>query len=246
MIDSASDSATAAAGWSSSQDPDPFQQQLRANLGVLQPLIPEHVQLIAVTKTFPAEAVRAAYRLGLRHFGENKIQEAITKQSQLADLEDITWHFIGHLQSNKARKALQHFDWIHSIDSLKLAIKLDKLMAEMDKPLAGCCLQVKMLPDPTKNGFELSELETVLPQLGQLQHLPIKGLMSIPPFNLSPEETKTVFEQTRTLAQKINQMQLPFLHIHHLSMGMSGDFSIAISAGATFIRLGTILFGHRG
>jgi pyridoxal phosphate enzyme (YggS family) len=231
-----SNSANAPLGWDSAQ--------IKARIQTVQRSMPASVQLIAVTKTFPAAVVRLAYEAGIRNFGENKVQEAIAKQSELTDLTDVTWHFIGHLQSNKAAKALHHFDWIHTVDSLRLAEKLNHLSSAWPR-LPHCCLQVKILPDPNKYGFTVPELKAALPQLNQLQYLKLRGLMTIPPYGLSPDQTKSVFDQTRQLAADINQMQLANLQMDTLSMGMSADFSIAIAAGATFIRLGTTLFGPR-
>ncbi|NJK37651.1 MAG: YggS family pyridoxal phosphate-dependent enzyme [Oscillatoriales cyanobacterium RM2_1_1] len=211
--------------------------QLRATL-------PETVRLIAVSKTFPAEAIRQAYGAGIRDFGESKVQEAIDKQTQLSDLPDITWHLIGHLQSNKALKALQHFQWIHSVDSLKLAQRLDRL-AQESNCTPNACLQVKLLPDPNKFGWSISQLQTDLFDLNQCQSLKIKGLMTILPQGLTASESLEVFHQTKKLATDINQQSWQNLAIQELSMGMSEDFSLAISAGATMIRLGRTIFGAR-
>lgn len=201
-------------------------------------------RLIAVTKTHPAAMVRIAYGAGLRHFGESRLQEAIDKQAALMDLPDITWHLIGHLQTNKVRKAVHHFQWIHSLDSVKLARKLDQVAAETGKN-PQCCLQVKMVADPPKTGFSLAELETALPALDQLQHLRIQGLMTIPPLSTSETETHRIFQGARTLANQINQSGFERIFIQDLSMGMSADYPHAIAAGATWIRLGSILFGQR-
>lgn len=211
---------------------------------VAQLQLPDHVRLVAVSKTFPAEAIRAAYEVGLRDFGENKIQEAIAKQAELADLTDITWHFIGHIQTNKARKAIQHFDWIHSVDSLKLAQRLDRIAAEQSRsPI--CCLQVKLLADPNKYGWTQTDLQQSLADLAQLSHLKLEGIMTIPPYGLPASETQTVFEQAYALGESIANHQETPLPIRYFSMGMSQDFPLAIAAGANLIRLGTTLFGAR-
>jgi pyridoxal phosphate enzyme (YggS family) len=206
--------------------------------------LPPSVRLIGVSKKQPASAVRAAYQANLRDFGESMVQEAIAKQAELADLDDITWHLIGHLQSNKARKALEHFDWIHSIDSLKIATRLNKIAGEMARS-PYCCLQVKMVPDPAKFGFSLEELWSALPTLNQLEHLNIVGLMTIPPLESSMAEIEAIFERAKILLDQINQQGFDQLHLSELSMGMSGDYSVAIAAGSTMIRLGTTLFGDR-
>ena len=217
-------------------------QQIAQRVGRLG--LPAHVRLVAVSKTFPAAAIRAAYAAGLRDFGENKIQEAIAKQADLTDLTDINWHFIGHLQTNKARKAVQHFDWIHSVDSLKLARRLDQIAAELSRsPI--CCLQIKLLEDAKKHGLTESELWQALPDLAQLSHLKLEGIMAIPPYGLLLTETQSFFERAYALGQSLANHQETPLPIHHFSMGMSQDFPLAIAAGSNIIRLGTTLFGSR-
>lgn len=217
-------------------------QKIAQNVEQLK--LPAHVRLVAVSKTFPTDAIRAAYAAGLRDFGENKVQEAITKQAELADLTDITWHFIGHLQTNKARKAIQHFDWIHSVDSLKLAQRLNQIAAELSRS-PTCCLQVKLLKDPNKHGFTESELWQALPDLAQLSHLKLEGIMAIPPYGLLATETRSFFDRAYSLGQSLTNHQETPLSIRYFSMGMSQDFSLAIAAGANIIRLGTTLFGSR-
>ena len=206
--------------------------------------LPEHVRLVAISKTFPSAAIRAAYAAGLRDFGENKVQEAITKQAELTDLTDITWHFIGHLQTNKARKVVQHFDWIHSVDSLKLARRLDRIAADISRP-PTCCLQVKLLDDPNKYGLTETELWQALPDLAELSHIRLEGIMAIPPFGLLASETQTFFERAYTLGRELANHRETALPIRYFSMGMSQDFPLAIAAGANIIRLGTTLFGSR-
>ncbi|MEB3338235.1 MAG: YggS family pyridoxal phosphate-dependent enzyme [Leptolyngbyaceae bacterium] len=206
--------------------------------------IPDHVRLIAVTKQVSVDAMRAAYDAGVRDFGESRIQEAEAKQAQLEDLPGVTWHFIGHLQSNKAKKALEHFQWIHSLDSLALAQRLDQLAVTLDRK-PQVCLQVKILPDPSKFGWSVSELWADLPALDQLTNLQIEGLMTIPPAGLDPAGVLQVFQQTQELATQIRQQPWLNLQMRHLSMGMSGDYPLAIQAGATMIRPGRLLFGDR-
>ncbi len=217
---------------------------LMARLQAVQSALPRSVRLIGVTKRHPASVVRAAYAAGLRDFGESQVQEAIAKQADLTDLKNITWHLIGHLQANKARKAVLHFDWIHSVDSLKLAQRLNGLAAEVGRSPC-CCLQVKMVPDPPKFGFSQAELWEALPRLKDLTHLKIVGLMTIPPQGSSPAAIADIFQAAADLKEKINQAGFDPLRIQELSMGMSGDYPIAIAAGATMIRLGTTLFGDR-
>jgi len=211
-------------------------QSIRQNL-------PAAVRLVAVTKQVSVAAMQEAYAAGIRDFGESRIQEASSKQIQL-QLPDITWHFIGRLQSNKAKKALEQFQWIHSLDSLKLAQRLDQLAASMSsQPFV--CLQVKIKSDPHKSGWTVPELLADLPQLNECTNLKIRGLMTIPPLGLHESEIKSVFDSTRELADKIQQQNWPHIQMQQLSMGMSDDYKLAIAAGATMIRLGRILFGER-
>lgn len=206
--------------------------------------LPASVRLVAVSKTFPPEAIRAAYNVGIRDFAENRIQEAASKQAHLQDLSDITWHFIGHLQGNKAKKAIELFDWIHSVDSLKLAQRLNQLAAQLGVS-PQVCLQVKILPDPNKSGWSVPELLADLPALNKCEDLQIQGLMTIPPLGLNQAQIKDVFNSTYKLAKEIDQQNWSHLKMREVSMGMSGDYQLAVQAGATMVRLGTILFGDR-
>jgi pyridoxal phosphate enzyme (YggS family) len=193
----------------------------------------------------PVSAMREAYEAGIRDFGESRVQEAIAKQQELQDYPDIQWHLIGHLQSNKAKKAVQHFDWVQSVDSLKIAKSLNQSASDFNKTL-NVCLQVKLLPDPNKYGWEPETLMTDLPQLNQLTHLNIRGLMAIPPLGLSSDETLNYFRQVAQFAETINHQPIAdHITIKELSMGMSADYSLAIQAGSTMIRPGRLLFGER-
>ncbi|MEA5627515.1 YggS family pyridoxal phosphate-dependent enzyme [Nostoc sp. UHCC 0251] len=206
--------------------------------------LPASVRLIAVSKQASAQAIRSAYAAGIRDFGESRIQEAASKQAELQDLPDITWHFIGHLQSNKAKKAIEQFHWIHSVDNLKLAQRLDQLAQQLGVS-PQVCLQVKILPDPNKSGWSVPELLADLPTLNQYKSLQIQGLMTIPPSGLNDPEILSVFTLNRELAKKIQEQNWSHIKMQHLSMGMSGDYELAVQAGATMVRLGTILFGDR-
>ena len=210
----------------------------------IQQQLPGDVRLIAVTKKVSVEAIREAYAAGIRDFGESKIQEASFKQEQLQDLSDICWHLIGHLQSNKAKKSLEQFQWIHSCDSLKLAQRLNRFAGELSY-YPKICLQVKPLPDPDKSGWTISELLADLPELEQCQHLKIQGLMTILPLELSESEVLAAFESMRELAEKIAQQNWSHLQMQELSMGMSSDYQLAVQAGATMVRLGQTIFGER-
>jgi PLP dependent protein len=202
---------------------------------------PEEITLVAVTKTFPVEAVHAAHDAGLRHFGENRVQEMEAKQPALAGL-DATWHFIGHLQSNKARRAAQLFDRIDSLDSISLAQKLDAAAREIGKRLP-VLIEVHLGGEAAKSGAEASALPELVNAVGLLASLDLRGLMAVPPYSDDPERVRPYFQQLRelrdALAQRLGR-PLPTL-----SMGMSHDFEVAIEEGASEIRLGTALFGPR-
>lgn len=210
----------------------------------IQETLPQTVRLIAVTKQVSVEAMRVAYDAGVRDFAESRIQEAIVKQEQLQDLPDLTWHMIGHLQSNKAAKAIDLFQWIHSVDSLKLVQRLDQLTATaVRKP--NILLQVKVLPDPNKSGWAIADLWKDLPTIDQCLHLNPLGLMVIPPYGLDSTTLRSLFSQTQQLAAEIREHRFNHIQMTHLSMGMSDDYPLAIEAGSTMIRLGRVLFGER-
>ena len=216
----------------------------RQRLANIRSSLPLTVRLIAVTKRVSTEFMRQAYTAGIRDFAESRIQEAASKQAELQDLSDITWHFIGHLQSNKAKKALELFQWIHSVDNLALAQRLNTLAQELGVT-PKVCLQVKILPDANKSGWMIPELFADLEALNQCQNLQIQGLMTIPPLGLEAEEILNVFNSTYELARTIRSQNWSNITMQQLSMGMSGDYQLAVQAGATMVRLGTILFGQR-
>jgi pyridoxal phosphate enzyme (YggS family) len=204
--------------------------------------LPASVKLIAVTKTKAIADIEAAYAAGIRDFAESRVQEALPKIEALADLTDIRWHFIGRLQANKARKVVENFAWIHSVDHLSVAQRLDRLAQEL--ALApNVLLQVKMLPDEGKTGWTPDQLRQELPEIEPLKALKIRGLMTILPLGLTPSERQATFQNVADFAHSLNQ-ELG-LNLSELSMGMSQDYPQAIAAGATLIRLGTILFGDR-
>ncbi len=211
--------------------------------------LPAQVRLIGVSKTFSADHIRAAYGAGIRDFGENRVQEALEKQQLLQDLPDITWHLIGHLQRNKIRKAVQHFDWIHSVDSLQLLQGLDTVAMESGK-CPNLCLQVKLRDDPQKTGWLPQELIQSLPQIATYRSIQIKGLMTILPWGLPAPEIQSVFSETRQFAEQLSSEIAAAgwsnLRMEELSMGMSEDYPLALAEGTTMIRLGRILFGSRG
>ena len=215
------------------------------NIETIRRDLPASVRLMAVSKYVSSALIREAYAAGIRDFGESRIQEAQTKQQELADLPDLCWHLIGHLQGNKVRKAVQIFDWIHSVDSLKLLQQLDRVAAELAIS-PNICLQVKVLPDPDKYGWTIPELLTQLPEIGCCQQLKISGLMTILPLGVNSAQAQQVFEQLRDLSCQITQQPGAKLQLSELSMGMSGDYLPAVAAGATIVRLGSILFRDSG
>ena len=213
-------------------------------IALIRQEIPQNVELIAITKQVSTEAMREAYEAGIRNFGENRLQEALLKQEQLKDLTDVDWHFIGHIQKNKAKKVLQNFAWIHSVDSLSLAQRMNSLAAELNL-MPKVFLQVKVLSDPNKYGWEIDNLLQDLELLNQTERLNIQGLMTILPLGLSSVEILKAFEKVAELSTTIRQKNYANLTMTELSMGMSGDYQLAIQAGASKIRLGRTIFGER-
>lgn len=203
----------------------------------------EEVRLVAVSKTHPAESVRAAFAAGLRDFGENRVQEAQSKRPPLADLE-ITWHMLGHLQSNKARLARELFQWVHSVDSLYLANKLAQAAAS-DAARLPVLIEVNLGGEASKAGVRAGEVPGLAEQIAQVEPLDLRGLMVIPPFIENPEAVRPYFRQLRALAAEIEARKLPNVSMRELSMGMSHDFEVAIEEGATLVRVGTAIFGSR-
>ncbi len=212
------------------------------NIQQIRQQLKPNIRLIAVSKTVSVEKMREAYGAGIRDFGENRLQEACAKQEQLQDLEDISWHFIGHLQKNKAKLAVQTMDWIHSVDDLKLAQSLNRRANELDKR-PKVCLQIKILPDPNKYGWSVEQLLETLPELESCDSLDIQGLMTILPLELSEAEIFDAFVEVAKFKEQLNQTSQ--LNLKEVSMGMSGDYLQAIKAGATMIRVGSKIFGKR-
>lgn len=204
---------------------------------------PEDVRLIAVSKTKPVEVIRQAYAAGLREFGENRVQEAAAKRKELADLGGV-WHLIGHLQSNKAKQAVQLFDWIHSVDSLTLAEKIDRAAAALGRKLP-VLIEVHLGEEASKFGVEEDGLLQLAEKIGALPTLELRGLMTLPPFFENPQDARPFFRHLRELAKRIEARNLPGVSMRELSMGMSHDFEIAIEEGATIVRVGTAIFGER-
>lgn len=204
---------------------------------------PDTVKLIAVSKTKSADAVRQAADAGLTMFGENYIQEAREKTAALSSM-DLSWHFIGHLQSNKAKYAVQLFDLIHTVDSEKLALELNKQAKKIDK-VQSVLIQVHTGTEASKSGVSAADAITLARKVSRLDNLGLKGLMTIPPFFDAPEKVTPFFRELRQLRDRIRNEHIPGIQIDELSMGMTGDFEAAIREGATCIRIGTAIFGER-
>jgi PLP dependent protein len=217
------------------------QDSIAQRLANIRQEIPETVQLVAVSKGASVEQIREAYAAGVRDFGESRIQATAEKQAALADLPNIRWHLIGQLQSNKVRKAVQMFDVIQSVDSLKLYQQINRIAAELDKS-PQVYLQVKMLPDPQKTGWEVASLRLDLPEINRCEGLRATGLMVIAPLGLTSHRLLEMFISVANLQKEINQHNYQFIEINHLSMGMSQDYKIAVQAGSSLIRVGSKIF----
>jgi pyridoxal phosphate enzyme (YggS family) len=204
---------------------------------------PSDVQLIAVSKTFSADRVRAAWAAGQRDFGENKVQEALQKIGDTADMQ-IRWHLIGHLQSNKAKKAAVAFTCIHSVDSVELLQKLDAAASEGGVS-PEMLVQVDLAGEATKFGAGAGEARRILDAALAARALRVTGLMLIPPWNEDQEQTRPWFARLRQLRDTWRGEGVPPAALRHLSMGMSHDFEAAIEEGATRVRVGTAIFGKR-
>ena len=204
---------------------------------------PGEILLLAVSKTRPVEDIRQAMGAGQTHFAENYLQEALDKIAQLEG-ENLCWHFIGPLQSNKTRNAAEHFSWIHSVDRLKIAQRLNDQRPESLGPL-NICLQVNIDNEPSKSGFVAEALLPVALQIAALPNLRLRGLMAIPRGSNNFQEQQTAFHKLSQLRQQINQSLDNSEKLDTLSMGMSGDLEAAISQGSTMVRVGTDIFGKR-
>jgi PLP dependent protein len=208
---------------------------------------PEDIALMAVTKTFPPERIREAYSSGLRLFGENRVQEFGGKAEALRDLTDAEWHLIGHLQTNKAAKAAELFRGVDSVDSLRLAEKLN-LAAEARNRKLQVLIEVNVGGEAQKTGVRPGspELEEILLAAPRLENLVFRGLMTIPPFTEDREGARPYFSKLRRLRDEVAARQLAGVEMSVLSMGMSHDFEVAVEEGATCVRVGTAIFGERG
>jgi len=195
--------------------------------------LPAEITLVAVTKGVEASVIRETFALGITNFGENRVQEAQAKIVQLSDLKPhLAWHMVGHLQSNKAKTAMELFDIIHSVDSTRLA----EILNHRTQRKLPILLEVNVSGETTKSGFTSDEVVEAATELKRLPNLEIKGLMTIAPLTVNPEEVRSVFRRLRELRHQLG--------LEHLSMGMTDDFEIAIEEGATILRIGRAIFGE--
>ncbi|MGB8708118.1 MAG: YggS family pyridoxal phosphate-dependent enzyme [Dehalococcoidia bacterium] len=196
--------------------------------------LPDEITLVAVTKGVGVSAIRAAFEYGIKDFGENRVQEAEGKITQLTDLKPaVTWHMVGHLQSNKAKIAVDLFDIIHSVDSIKLAEILNRRVEK----LLPVLLEVNVSGETTKGGLHVGEIAAAVKEIRQLSNLKVRGLMTVAPFVADTEEVRPVFRKLRELRDSLG--------LEHLSMGMTDDFEVAVEEGATMLRIGRAIFGER-
>ena len=202
----------------------------------------EDITLIAVSKTFDPATVQQAVDAGACDLGENRVQEGIAKVAMIKG--DVRWHLIGHLQSNKARQAVEAFDVIHTIDSSQLAERLDRVAGELGRR-PEVLVQVDLAHEPTKSGADESELPAIIEALESARHLEFRGLMTLPPFFDSPGQTRPYFRRLREILDGLNRGRALEQRLTELSMGMSHDFEAAIEEGATMVRVGTAIFGAR-
>lgn len=203
------------------------------------------ITLVAVTKTVAAEQIRAAIAAGIKVLGENRVQEAEAKMLALSDLRSqLEWHLIGHLQSNKTRKAVALFDAVQAVDSEELAVRLNQLAAESGKRLP-VFIEVNLGDEDSKAGIAPASALPLIEKISQFSHLQLQGLMAVPPYLEDPNAVRPFFQKLRNLRDEALKSGIAAPTFQHLSMGMSHDFEVAIEEGATFVRIGTALFGAR-
>jgi pyridoxal phosphate enzyme (YggS family) len=207
---------------------------------------PGEIALMAVTKTHPPERIREAYAAGLRLFGENRVQEFAGKAPALADLAGAEWHMIGHLQTNKAAKTVELFSAVDSVDSLKLAERLNAAARALNKKL-NVLIEINVGGEAAKSGLapDSRDLQDLLRSAPRFEALEFRGLMTVPPFTDNPEQARPYFRALRDLRDSIAARKLPAIRMDVLSMGMSHDFEVAVKEGSTCVRVGTAIFGER-
>lgn len=205
---------------------------------------PDDITLIAVSKTHPASSIKEALSLGVSDFGENRVQEADLK-IETVGRSAASWHLIGHLQANKARRAIKLFDWIHSLDSVALAQRLDRACAEEGRAELSVLIQVDLASEETKSGIEPAALPELIETVNNCARLKLRGLMVLPPFYEESEKVRHYFQRLRALRDELSEQGHFAGNRGELSMGMTHDFEVAIEEGATIVRIGTAIFGAR-
>ena len=201
------------------------------------------IRLVAVSKTCPADSVRAAAAAGVTDIGENYIQEAREKYAALQGVA-VKWHFIGHLQTNKAKYAVRMFDLIHTVDSFRVALELDRCARKLDK-VQAVLIQVNVAGETAKSGIPPEKALPLVQEMAALEFVRVQGLMTMPPIFNEPERVRPFFAKLRRLRDRIREQAVPNIRMDELSMGMTGDFEAAVAEGATLLRIGTAIFGER-
>jgi PLP dependent protein len=204
---------------------------------------PGSVRLVAASKAISAEQLRLAQDAGVDIFGENYVQEAIQKIEALKGVP-IHWHFIGHLQSKKAKYAVRHFDLIHTVDTLKVAFALNQEAKKINK-IQDILIQVNVSGESTKSGVSIDDVLSLVKGISPLENLCVKGLMTMPPYSDDPEQSRPFFKALAELKLSIDKQSIPHIFMNELSLGMTDDFETAIAEGATLVRIGTAIFGER-
>ena len=210
---------------------------IEKNINSIKRSIPSNIRLIAVSKTKPNSQILSAYNAGQRTFGENKVQELVKKKEELPD--DIQWHMIGHLQTNKVKYIAPFISLIHAVDSFKLMKEINK-RAEQNNRIIDCLLQVHIATESTKFGFNINEIENAIKEFNKFKNINIKGLMGMATFTNNTEQINNEFKKISLLFKKVKTNTL-----NTLSIGMSGDYKLAINNGSTMIRIGSAIFGNR-
>jgi pyridoxal phosphate enzyme (YggS family) len=235
---------------STAQLPDQIRQRLErvrelmAEAAVRALRRPDDVKLVAVSKTHSSEVIREAIGAGVTDLGENRVQEAETKIPEVGR-HAARWHLIGHLQSNKARRAVELFDVIHSLDSVALALRLDRMCVELNREELPVMIQVDLGREATKSGVDEAEVAQIVEALKQCEHLRLTGLMTLPPYFETAEQVRPFFRKLRELRDELGSRRAFGDSRGELSMGMTHDYEIAIEEGATIVRVGTAIFGER-
>ncbi len=204
---------------------------------------PESITLISVSKKHSVETISTGIEAGIKTFGENYINEAVEKINTINN-DTISWHFIGHLQSNKAKFAVKYFDLIHSVDTVKLAREINKQAKKINKT-QDILIQINISEEESKSGINADKAFLLAEEINSLENIRVKGIMGMPPFSIDPEKARTYFKKLKNIKDSIDKQNIPSVTMEHLSMGMSQDFNVAIEEGSTMVRVGTKLFGQR-